>query len=99
MKTICISYNPDDPDRTYFLREFEETNDSLKVHEVEINGTPISHFDRDEKGQLILMPQTPILKEVAVGEIFRQLANWNIQTRQNVLSWKSRDHAHDTSHM
>jgi len=29
------------------------------------------------------MPQTPILKEVAVGEIFRQLANWNIQTRQN----------------
>jgi hypothetical protein len=29
------------------------------------------------------MPQTPIQKEVAVGEIFRQLGDWNIQTRQN----------------
>jgi hypothetical protein len=29
------------------------------------------------------VPQTPILKEVAAGEIFRQLANWNIQSRQN----------------
>ena len=81
MKTF--SYNPDDPDRAYSLKEFEGINDSLKVHEVEIDGIPVSHFDRDEKGQLIPMPQTPILKEVAVGEIFRQLANWNIQTRQN----------------
>jgi Uma2 family endonuclease len=75
-----FSYNPD---RTYSLKEFEEINDSLKVREVQINGTPVSHFERDSKGHLIPMPQTPILREMAAGEILRQLANWNIQTRQN----------------
>jgi Uma2 family endonuclease len=75
-----FSYNPD---RTYSLKEFEEINDSLKVREVQINGTPVSHFERDSKGHLIPMPQTPILREVVAGEILRQLANWNIQTRQN----------------
>ena len=48
-----------------------------------MNGTPISHFNLDSKKHLIPMPQTPIKKEAAVGEIFRQLANWNIRTHQN----------------
>ena len=82
-KMKILSLNSYDPDRTYSLKEFEKMNDFLKTHEVQINHTPISHFDRDYKGRLIPMPQTPIQKEVAVGEIFRQLANWNIQTRQN----------------
>ena len=79
-KLKTFSYNPDD---TYSLEEFEKISDSLKAHEVRINDTPVSHFDRDSNGHLIPVSQTPILKEVAAGEIFRQLANWNIQTRQN----------------
>ena len=61
-----------DPGRTYCLAEFEGVNSSLKAHDVKIDGTPISHFDLDSKKHLI-----------AVGEIFRQLANWNFRTRQN----------------
>jgi Uma2 family endonuclease len=72
-----------DPDRTYSLAEFEEVNSSLRTHDVKIDETPISHFDLDSKKHLIPVPQTPIEKEAAVGEIFRQLANWNIRTRQN----------------
>jgi len=79
-KMTTFNYNPD---RTYSLKEFEEINDFLKTHEVQIKDMPVSHFDRDSKGHLIPMPQTPIQIEVAVGEIFRQLLNWNIHTRQN----------------
>ena len=78
MKTVCY-----DPGRTYSLAEFEEINSSTRAHDVKIDDTPISHFDLDSKKHLIPMPQTPIEKEDAVGEIIRQLANWNIQTRQN----------------
>src|SRR5260221_12226625 len=43
-RALCFAmetfiYNPDDPDRTYSLKEFEKLNDSLKAHEVQINGT------------------------------------------------------------
>lgn len=78
MKTL--SY---DPDKIYSLEEFEEMNDSLRIDAIKINGEPVSHFDRDSEGHLIPMPQTPIVKEAAAGEIFRQLANWNIRSRQN----------------
>jgi Uma2 family endonuclease len=78
MKTFCY-----DPGRTYSLAEFEEVNSSTRAHDVKIDDTPISHFDLDSKKHLIPMPQTPIEKEAAVGEIFGQLRNWNIRTRQN----------------
>ena len=78
MKTFCY-----DPGRTYSLAEFEEVNSSTRAHDVKIDDTPISHFDLDSKKHLIPMPQTPIEKELAVGEIVRQLSNWNIRTRQN----------------
>ena len=80
---MTFSCNPIDLDRTYSLEEFEKINDALKTNEFQINGTPVSHFDRDVKGHLVPMPQSPIQKELVVGEIFRQLANWNIQTGQN----------------
>src|SRR5205085_7869158 len=41
------------------------------------------HFELDSKGRLIPMPQTPIFKELAVGNIFGQLDRWNIRSRQN----------------
>ena len=78
MKTFCY-----DPGCTYSLAEFEEVNSSTRAHEVMIDDTPISHFELDSKKHLIPMPQTPIEKEAAVMEIARQLANWNIQSRQN----------------
>jgi Putative restriction endonuclease len=71
------------PDRTYTIKEFEAINNWLKTHDLTINDQPISHFDLDSQGKLIPVSQTPILREVAVGEILAQLANWNILTRQN----------------
>ena len=71
------------PDRIYTFEEFEAVNDWLKTHELVIDNVPISHFELDSEGKLIPMPQTPIKKEAAVGEIVGQLRNWNINTRQN----------------
>jgi Uma2 family endonuclease len=72
-----------DPDQTYTYEEFEDINDRLKTQDVEIEGTPISHFELDAKGRLIPMPQTPIQKEIAVGAIHGLLDRWNIQAKQN----------------
>ncbi len=71
------------PDRVYTLDEFEGFNSWLKTHDLVINEAPISHFERDAKGRLIPMPQTPIGREAAVSEITGQLRNWNVQTQQN----------------
>ena len=71
------------PDRVYTLKEFEEFNDSHKTHDLVINGTLVSHFERDAMGQLTPMPQLTVDKEAAVGEIVRQVGDWNIHTQQN----------------
>ncbi|CAG8632275.1 3323_t:CDS:2, partial [Paraglomus occultum] len=52
-------------------------------YELLIDNTPINHFELDKKGRLIPVPQTPIFKAATVGEIFYQVSNWNIYTRQN----------------
>jgi len=71
------------PDHTYTFKQFEKLNDWLKTNELVIDKTPINHFELDSNGRLIPMPQTPYGKELAVGEIYAQVRNWNIQTRQN----------------
>ena len=72
-----------DKNRTYTLKEFEVLNDWLKTHELVIEGEAIHGFELDSTGKLIPVPQTPIFKKIVVGEIARQLGNWNIRTRQN----------------
>jgi len=72
MKTFCY-----DPGRTYSLAEFEEVNSSTRAHDVKM---PLRSRLQETPDP---MPQTPVEKEAAVGEIFRQIANWNIRTRQN----------------
>ncbi|KAL1920698.1 uncharacterized protein VTP21DRAFT_1075 [Calcarisporiella thermophila] len=71
------------PDRVYTIEQFEKINDWLKTHDIVIDGIPISHFERDLKGRLIPMPQSPISKEAVVAEILGQLRRWNICTQQN----------------
>jgi len=69
--------------RTYSFEEFESINEQLKTSTLEVNGQPVNLFDLDENGKLVPMPQATHCMEVTVGEITRQLGNWNIQTRQN----------------
>ncbi|KAL1924423.1 uncharacterized protein VTP21DRAFT_4077 [Calcarisporiella thermophila] len=71
------------PDRVYTIEQFEKINDWLKTHALVIDKLPISHFEYDSKGRLIPMPQSPIRKELVVGEIFGQLRRWNIYSQQN----------------
>jgi Uma2 family endonuclease len=71
------------PDRVYTLEAFAAFNDWLKTHEFSIADTPISHFERESDGRLVPMPQFPIEKEGAVGEIFGQLRDWNNDIRQH----------------
>ncbi|RHZ76449.1 hypothetical protein Glove_197g71 [Diversispora epigaea] len=78
-----ININHLDLDRSYTLEEFEYINDQLKYHTLEINGQPVDLFELDEKGKLIPMPQATHCMEVTVGEIVRQLGNWNLHSRQN----------------
>ncbi|KAF9347880.1 hypothetical protein BGX26_000671 [Mortierella sp. AD094] len=75
-----IEYNPK---VTYSFEQFEVLNNWLKTHELVIDKVPISHFELEETGKLIPMPQTPIYKEVVVAEIARQIGAWNINSRQN----------------
>ena len=73
-------YNPVDH---YSFETFDAINDWLNTNALEIDGSPISYFERNSEGRLIAMLQTPIKKEAAVTEIGRQLANWNMHTAQN----------------
>ncbi|CAG8629427.1 9183_t:CDS:2, partial [Paraglomus occultum] len=68
---------------TYSFEEFELINEQLKTRSLEVNGQPVNLFDLDKNGKLVPMPQATHCMEVTVGEIVRQLGNWNIQTRQN----------------
>ncbi|CAG8563517.1 11303_t:CDS:2, partial [Acaulospora colombiana] len=58
-------------------------NEQLKTRTLEVNGQPVNLFDLDKNGKLVPMPQATHCMEVTIGEIVRQLGNWNIQTRQN----------------
>ena len=66
--------------RTYSTEEFELLNGWLKTHELVIEGTTVSHFELNSRGNLIPVPQTPIL---TVSEITWQFCQWNTQTRCN----------------
>ena len=55
-----------------FNRGIRTLNSWFKTHELVTEGTTISHFELDSRGNLILVPQTPILKELAVAEIIWQ---------------------------
>jgi hypothetical protein len=68
---------------TYTVEEFEEINDSLRTEELVIDGVPINHFELSPIGKLLPMPQVPVGRECVTMEIVRQLANWNINCRQN----------------
>ncbi|CAB4389306.1 unnamed protein product [Rhizophagus irregularis] len=68
--------------KVYTFEEFEYINDQLKTRTIQLNGKPVNLFEY-ENGKLIPMPQTPYARGKVVLEIGRQLANWNIETRQN----------------
>src|SRR5436190_1885840 len=74
-----------DLERSYTLEEFEFINSRLKDTTLELNEQPVNLFELDENGKLVPMPQTPPIREGVVAEIARQLANWNILTRQGGL--------------
>ncbi|GBC04733.1 hypothetical protein RclHR1_05830011 [Rhizophagus clarus] len=71
-----------DLERSYTLEEFEYINSRLENYTLEIDGKPVNLFELDKNGKLVPMPPTPCRREQVVAEIARQLANWNIQTRQ-----------------
>ncbi|CAG8699410.1 12392_t:CDS:2, partial [Acaulospora morrowiae] len=71
-----------DLNRIYTFEEFEFINEQLKTRTLVINGDPVNLLEFD-KGKLLPVPQNPIIKEAVAGEIFGQLRNWNIQTREN----------------
>ncbi|CAB4446885.1 unnamed protein product [Rhizophagus irregularis] len=72
-----------DLDRSYTVEEFELISKKLKFSSIEIKGQPVNLFELDESGKLVPMPPTVISMEAVACEIARQLANWNVWTRQN----------------
>ena len=72
-----------DKNRTYTVQEFELLNSWLKTHELVIEGKAVNGFELGPTGKLITVPPVPVLKELAVTEIARQLCQWNIYSRQN----------------
>ena len=71
-----------EPNHFYTVEEFLALNDWLETHEFIVDGIPISHFERESDGRLVPIPPAVFIKEAAVGEIFGQLRDWNINTRQ-----------------
>ncbi|CAG8582086.1 11339_t:CDS:2 [Paraglomus brasilianum] len=72
-----------DLDLSYTIEEFELINKQLKTSSIEIKGQPIDLFELNENGKLIPMPQVTVEFEAVVGEIARQLGNWNVWNRQD----------------
>ncbi|CAB4378691.1 unnamed protein product [Rhizophagus irregularis] len=72
-----------DLDRSYTVEEFELISKKLKFSSIEIKGQPVNLFELDKSGKLVPMPPTVISMEAVACEIARQLANWNVWTRQN----------------
>jgi Uma2 family endonuclease len=72
-----------DLNRCYTVEEFELISKKLKFSSIEIKGQPVNLFELDKSGKLVPMPPTTISMEAVVGEIARQLGNWNVWTRQN----------------
>ncbi|CAG8784062.1 12578_t:CDS:1, partial [Racocetra fulgida] len=70
-----------DFNRSYTLEEFEYINEQLKTRTLIVDGEPVNLFELDEKGHLIVMPQTPYCREKVVFEISRQLENWILSSR------------------
>ena len=70
------------PNHFYTVEEFLALNDWLETHEFIIDDITISHFERESDGRLVPMPPVTLEKEAAVGEIFGQLRDWNINTGQ-----------------
>lgn len=70
------------------INEWQRTKDvrldeeSAKLYSHDIN-EPILLFEFDSTGMLIPIPMVTLKMSVIISEIMRQLANWNIETRQN----------------
>jgi Uma2 family endonuclease len=71
-----------DLERSYTLEEFEYINSRLRNYTLEIDGQPVNLFELNENGKLVPMPETPCIRAAVVAEIARQIANWNVLTRQ-----------------
>ncbi|CAG8453887.1 1026_t:CDS:2 [Paraglomus brasilianum] len=72
-----------DLDLSYTIEEFKLINKQLKTSSIEIKGQPINLFELNENGKLVPMPQVTVEFEAVVGEIARQLGNWNVWNRQD----------------
>lgn len=69
-------------ERSYILEEFEYINNQLKNFTLKINRHSVNFFELNENGKLVLITETPCMREAIVAEIAAQLRNWNIQTAQ-----------------